>query len=82
MYICKSCGSTKKIHAHHLVSKYYMPRYAFLLENGISLCRSCHLGSRGVHGKGKPKNAFIKELRDIYYSKSIKKALLFMTDKI
>ncbi|MBM88294.1 MAG: hypothetical protein CMQ41_07940 [Gammaproteobacteria bacterium] len=82
MYRCKACRSSKKIHAHHLVSKYYVPRYAFLLENGISLCKSCHLGSKGVHGKGTPKNGFIKELRAIYYSRSIKKALLFMADKV
>ena len=77
---CKSCGSKRKLHAHHLVSKYYRPRYAFLLNNGITLCKKCHLGPNGVHGRAKPKSIFIKQLRDIYYSKNIKAAIT-LTDK-
>tara|TARA_B100000029_G_scaffold344172_1_gene336622 strand:- start:228 stop:593 length:366 start_codon:yes stop_codon:yes gene_type:complete len=75
-YHCRSCSSKKKIHAHHIVSKYYRPQHAYKIDNGISLCKSCHLGTRGVHGKSKPKNKFIKLLRDIYYNNDIVKAMM------
>ena len=74
-FICRSCGSKKNPHAHHMVSKYYVPEYTLLLENGITLCKKCHLGAQGIHGKGKPLNKFISKLRTIYKTKDIKKAV-------
>ena len=74
-FTCRSCGSKKNSHAHHIVSKYYMPEYTLLLDNGITLCKSCHLGTRGVHGKGVPKNKFISKLKDIYKRRCIKDAV-------
>ena len=74
-FTCRSCGSKKNSHAHHIVSKYYVPEYTLLLDNGITLCKTCHLGDRGVHGKSKPVNAFIKKLRHIYDIRSIKDAV-------
>ena len=65
-FTCVSCGSKKKTHAHHMVSKYYRPRYAYLEGNGITLCASCHIGGRGIHGKDKPKTKLISLLRTIY----------------
>ena len=66
-FSCKNCNSKKNLHAHHLVSKFYMPKYAFTLYNGITLCRKCHLGSGGVHHKSsEPSTSFIRQLRRIY----------------
>ena len=75
-YTCRSCSSTKNIHAHHIVSKYYRPQHAYKIKNGVSLCKRCHLGKQGIHGKGKPKNNFIKLLRSIYYNNDIVKACM------
>lgn len=38
---CISCGSTDRLHAHHLVSRRYN-RTRHLLENGVPLCFTCH----------------------------------------
>ena len=64
---CQSCKSKKFIHAHHMVSKFYRPNWAFDVSNGIALCRNCHLKSGGVHHKTSvPKNSLIKKLRLIF----------------
>lgn len=42
-YICQKCHSkTKKIIAHHIKSFTLYPEERFDIENGITLCRSCH----------------------------------------
>lgn len=74
-YTCLSCSSTKYTHAHHMVSKYYVPEYSLFLDNGITLCKSCHTGPQGVHGNKEPKNKLIKILRLIYSTRDIKKAV-------
>lgn len=74
-FTCLSCGSKKYTHAHHMVSKYYVPEYTLFLDNGITLCKSCHTGPRGVHGNKSPKNSFVKLLRLIYKTADIKKAV-------
>lgn len=74
-FTCRSCGSTKNTHAHHMISKYYVPKYKFYIENGITLCKSCHVGINGVHGKGTAKNKFILKLKRIYKKRCIKDAI-------
>jgi len=75
-YTCISCGSKKNVHAHHMVSKYYRPKYAFVIENGITLCFVCHMGKGGVHDKKrKPLNKFISRLRGIYKKHDINAAI-------
>jgi len=69
---CFSCGKGKTLHGHHMVSKYYFPQYAYHVNNGITLCKRCHLGKGGVHcKKSPPKNSVIKKLRYIYYTHNI-----------
>ncbi len=63
-FTCTSCGARKKLHAHHTISKFYHPEIAYELSNGITLCRTCHVGDGGVHDyKVKPKNKVIARLR-------------------
>lgn len=45
-YTCQSCGSKKNLQAHHIV--YWRdcvsnPKLRYDIENGITLCRKCHL---------------------------------------
>lgn len=42
-YTCRTCGLRKtRMDAHHLVSAMDFPERRFDLENGITLCQSCH----------------------------------------
>lgn len=45
-YKCTKCGSTEKLHAHHIKSFADYPEEREVLENGITLCEKCH---RKVH---------------------------------
>jgi 5-methylcytosine-specific restriction endonuclease McrA len=40
---CAHCSSTIKLHAHHVKPKAQHPDYEFDIDNGITLCESCHL---------------------------------------
>ena len=74
-FTCRNCKSKKNSHAHHMVSKFYVPEYTLLLDNGITLCKKCHLGPSGVHGKAKACSSFISKLRHIYDGRLIKDAV-------
>lgn len=38
---CVSCGSTDRLHAHHIISRRYN-RTRHLIDNGVPLCFTCH----------------------------------------
>lgn len=42
-YICKHCGSNRWLHAHHIKPKAMHPELALEIDNGLTLCRDCHL---------------------------------------
>lgn len=42
-YMCQSCGSNDKLHAHHIKPKSAFPNLRHDLSNGITLCYTCHL---------------------------------------
>ena len=45
-YVCQHChydGLPHEMDAHHIVPKAKFPRYAYDLDNGITLCRECHI---------------------------------------
>jgi len=46
-YMCKNCGSTENIQAHHIQPKILFPELSLTLNNGVTLCFKCH---RLVHG--------------------------------
>ncbi len=41
-YICQICGSNKSLHAHHVKERALFPSLQFSVDNGITLCYSCH----------------------------------------
>lgn len=42
-YACKNCGSSDRLNAHHIKSWKDHPFSRYDIENGITLCRSCHI---------------------------------------
>jgi len=40
---CRHCGSTDDLHAHHIMQRSSHPELAYDVENGITLCKSCHV---------------------------------------
>jgi hypothetical protein len=44
---CQHCGTSKDIQAHHIKSWTSCEELRYDIENGITLCRSCHLKAHG-----------------------------------
>jgi 5-methylcytosine-specific restriction endonuclease McrA len=47
---CLYCGSTSNLHAHHILSKSKHPDWALFLDNGITLCKVCHIQEHTING--------------------------------
>lgn len=45
--MCKNCGSTENLNAHHIMPKGEYPELSLDLDNGVTLCEDCH---SEVHG--------------------------------
>lgn len=41
-FTCRICNSKEKLQAHHINSWVNFPEDRFILENGITLCKTCH----------------------------------------
>lgn len=41
-YACRVCQSKDNLHAHHINSWAEFPEDRYILENGLTLCHSCH----------------------------------------
>lgn len=39
---CQCCGTLQNRHAHHINHATYFPEQRFDVENGITLCDTCH----------------------------------------
>jgi len=52
-YKCVCCGSNKKINAHHLNGYDWCVEGRTEINNGVVLCRDCHLKFHTIHGFGK-----------------------------
>lgn len=40
---CCHCGSTQDLHAHHIKQRASHPELAYDVENGVTLCKNCHV---------------------------------------
>lgn len=40
---CCHCGSTQDLHAHHIKQRASYPELAYDVENGVTLCKNCHV---------------------------------------
>jgi 5-methylcytosine-specific restriction endonuclease McrA len=47
---CQYCGSQEKLHAHHIISKTKHPEFAEFINNGLTLCHSCHGTEHRLNG--------------------------------
>ena len=64
---CKSCKveetDKSRHHAHHILRVHDHPFLCLVIDNGITLCETCHSSKSGVHGEGEPRTLLIEELR-------------------
>ena len=42
-HTCQVCDSTEHLHAHHIQPKSIFPELALDLDNGMTLCKGCHI---------------------------------------
>lgn len=49
-YSCVYCGSTQKLHAHHILTKHKHPELSLIVNNGITLCHDCHWAEHRLNG--------------------------------
>jgi len=48
--MCKLCDSTENLHAHHIMPRSLFVQLSLYLDNGITLCLSCHYKTHGWKG--------------------------------
>lgn len=47
---CRHCGATKDLQAHHIVRWADDPSQRLVIDNGIALCRDCHVEEHKNYG--------------------------------
>lgn len=57
---CQGCGSEKNLNSHHIVPWKQDEVKRFELENGITLCNSCHMRTERFLDLSQSKNSFQK----------------------
>lgn len=56
-HTCQSCGSTDKLHAHHILRWADVPEARIVPENGVTLCEACHIVEHHGPRDGKSDNS-------------------------
>lgn len=52
-FTCQKCGKRGALHVHHIKHWADNVKYRFDVENGITLCKDCHLAEHGGSWSGK-----------------------------
>lgn len=64
-YRCVTCGFKPEdlieLDAHHITDRNEMPNGGYVVENGISLCESCHMKAESEHQGVTPPEGFSRE---------------------
>lgn len=47
---CMHCGSTEKLEAHHIKPYARYPNLRYEVDNGMTLCKSCHKEHHRIYG--------------------------------
>lgn len=47
---CVYCGSKEKLNAHHILSAHKHPEFRLIINNGITLCHTCHWDEHRLNG--------------------------------
>lgn len=51
-YKCVMCGGTESLQAHHIKPAFLYPECVYDIDNGATLCKSCHQAQHGKHFAG------------------------------
>jgi 5-methylcytosine-specific restriction endonuclease McrA len=52
-HACRKCGAKDcELDAHHITDRHDMPNGGYVVENGISLCETCHALAEVWHASG------------------------------
>jgi len=63
-YTCQICGVRGTyLHAHHIKGFTHFPRFRYLMSNGITLCKKCHMEVHSLCKGNKHQNSLMEKLR-------------------
>ncbi len=51
-YICQMCGAGRGLNAHHIAGWNTNPEFRYDMDNGVTMCVSCHTEFHKQYGKG------------------------------
>lgn len=64
-YICVMCeyraGNISELDAHHIYDRTLMPNGGYVKENGITLCKECHIKAESTHNDMEIPDGFTRE---------------------
>lgn len=78
--MCKAKPPIEELDAHHITDRTLMPNGGYIKENGITLCKECHLKAEQFHNTGQAASGFSPD--DLYtkinsdYNKAVEKSKL------